>query len=422
MTRRRTAASALLFSGSVFGDPGAAGNPPVCRSNLWETASPQPSGDYLHTRQRSCDEKRATARTTSRSFAPPPATGVIVGGGNGTTVRAAVRSAAVRHRPVHAGHRIGLSADRRHGAVDAAGARSAARRWNGPDTGQCRMAGRRGRSVARDRRQWLGAGGGGIGAFGARGSERTEARARLLVSLSRRRCFKPRRPHADRAGRGREPGILPLRVRFLPAIRAGLLRRIPRHGEPPAGSGRPPRRLHLRKYVGRAPCAASQRRHSHDARRVSQSLRAVQDRCRSAGRARGRAMVGSLGRPRSRQRLHRRPFAGDAGPGPIPRRPRCRLPGVVRAHAGAVKRAADGPQRDHLRPLPLRRSGTSSCSTVASTARATSVFPEPARRRWSIAPSVTRRRAPTWDRRKRRGSPTRCGRRPRTGASSRSRR
>ena len=50
-----------------------------------------------------------------------------------------------------------------------------------------------------------------------------------------------RYPH--RAGRGQQPVLF--RLRLLPAIRAGLLRRVPRYGYARPRSGRASRRLHL---------------------------------------------------------------------------------------------------------------------------------------------------------------------------------
>ncbi len=67
-------------------------------------------------------------------------------------------------------------------------------------------------------------------------------------------------------------------LRLLPAVRAGLLRRLSRHGPARPRSRRASRRLHLRKIVGLAARAPARGRHSDHAAGVPRPLRALQAR------------------------------------------------------------------------------------------------------------------------------------------------
>jgi hypothetical protein len=79
------------------------------------------------------------------------------------------------------------------------------------------------------------------GAFGARRTRRPGAGA--LVPLQRGRRAQCRRPHAHRARRGLHTARA-LCLCLLPAVRAGPLRRLPRHGEAATGPG-----VHLGDYI-----------------------------------------------------------------------------------------------------------------------------------------------------------------------------
>ena len=68
----------------------------------------------------------------------------------------------------------------------------------------------------------------------------------VLVPLSRRRRRQSGRTNAYGAGRGRITGSFSLRVCVLPALGAGLLRRLPAHSRRRSGADRLSRRLHLR--------------------------------------------------------------------------------------------------------------------------------------------------------------------------------
>ena len=145
------------------------------------------------------------------------------------------------------------------------------------------------------------------------------------------------------------------RIRLLPAVRAGLLQRLQAHGGRGCRLRRASRRLHLRDVLGARPGAPPRRRPHHHARRIPQSLRALQIRRRSASRARGLPVDRHLGRPRGRRRLHQRYFAAGARSRPLPRPARRRLPGLLGAHAAARLDAAARAVDARLRSLPLRR-------------------------------------------------------------------
>ena len=81
--------------------------------------------------------------------------------------------------------------------------------------------------------------------------------------------------------------------------------------------------------------AAGGRPGDHHARRLSAALRAVQDRPRPPGGARGVPVHRHLGRSRGRQRLRQRPLAGRRPARVVPAPPRRGLSGLLRAHAAA---------------------------------------------------------------------------------------
>jgi hypothetical protein len=203
------------------------------------------------------------------------------------------------------------------------------------------------------------------GAQRARRGHGPAARPLVLVPLHRRRRVQPRRPHAH-GGPAYRPAAL--RVRVLPAVRAGLFLGVQPYAEGGRRPGRLPRRLHLREFLGQQSGAPPRGTGSDVARAVSRAARAIQDGRRTAGDAPCRAVDRHLGRPRGRQRLRGRPRR-------VPRpadaaAPRGGLPGLLRAHAGADERPAARRRHAHHRPLFFRRPGRfPSCWTTASTAR-----------------------------------------------------
>src|SRR5438874_1755715 len=83
---------------------------------------------------------------------------------------------------------------------------------------------------------------------------------------------------------------------------------------------------------GMAPGSGAQPRHgrSRDARGLSEPLRALQDRCGSAGGASGLPVARHLGRSRGRERLRQRSLAIPRHAGMVPRAARGGVQGVVR--------------------------------------------------------------------------------------------
>ena len=261
----------------------------------------------------------------------------------------------------------------RRRAVDAAGARAARRRRHAArprskSAGKSRPTRpsasivRRGTEIAAPR----------MGALGARRSRRARAGALVLLPLPRRRRSEPGRPHPHRARR-QAPAAERLRFAFalLPAVRAGLLRRLPPHGGRGPRPRRPPRRLHLRVLVGTQPRAQARapanRSRSTSTATATRSTRATPT-CRPPRRL---SLARHLGRPRGAERLRQRPLAGRA----------------IRREAFLARRAAAYQAYYEHMPLPAAhaaaraghadlhaaassaRSRASTCSTTASTAR-----------------------------------------------------
>ena len=195
----------------------------------------------------------------------------------------------------------------------------------------------------------------GGGPCRARRGQGPAARPALLVSLPRRQRLEPDRPHAHGAGRRQHAIAVPLRLRLLPAVRAGLLRRLSRHGEPRPRSRRASRRLHLREVLGFPAGAPARGRHPDDLVRVPRPLRALQARSRPAGRPCRLPVARDLGRPRGRRRLCQRPLVHDARSRAVHEDAGGRLSGLLRAPAVAGLRPAARPLRHDLRALPLRR-------------------------------------------------------------------
>ena len=162
---------------------------------------------------------------------------------------------------------------------------------------------------------------------------------RIFLPLSRRPRGQPDRADEDGAGgrrRGGSPAICGVRLQ---PLRDRLLHRVPPDRRRAVRLRVPHRRLHLRRARQRraesgARAPASGRRDLH-ARRLSQSLRAVQDGPRPAGRARFGAVHRDLGRSRGRQRLRRRARRERHAAGGVSAAAGCSLSGVFRNDAAA---------------------------------------------------------------------------------------
>ena len=113
-----------------------------------------------------------------------------------------------------------------------------------------------------------------------------------------------------------------------------------------------PRRLHLRSVVGPRPRAPARRAGAAHAGGLPHPPRALQDRPRPAGRARGLSRGSSPGTI-TRSPTTTRTIARSIRDPPrvVPRAPRRRLPGVLRAHAAAPRTwCPHGPAHAPLRP------------------------------------------------------------------------
>ena len=158
------------------------------------------------------------------------------------------------------------------------------------------------------------------------------------------------------------PGAPADRLRFAFAscqhYEQGVLHRVPPHDRGRSRSRLPPRRLHLRVRGTRRARTKAHRRRDRAARRLSQPVRALPQRPRPAGGARGIPLGGHVGRPRGGQQLRERRLGGGGAAGrAVPPAPRGRLPGLLRAHAAPPFVAAQRPRPAALPRLRLGRSG-----------------------------------------------------------------
>ncbi len=271
-----------------------------------------------------------------------------------------------------------------------------------------RLDGRRGRADAEGRAFGRGRRRAALGPFGACRCRGAEAQPALLVSLHRAGHGEPAWPHAHRARRDRARGGGSLLLRLLPAVRAGLLLRPAPHGRGGAERGPVPGRLYLRDLVGPRSRAPSRGGASDDARGISQPLRALQIRPRSAGLSRRTSLDRDVGRPRGRERLRQRRLANGPRSHAVPGDPRRGLPGLLGAHAALQRSQAGGTlASSSTTAIASAISPRSPRSTTGSIARAT-----PAIRRarptaiWSIAPTGSIRPTPCWAPSRKPGSPT----------------
>ena len=96
-----------------------------------------------------------------------------------------------------------------------------------------------------------------------------EPRSLVLVSVPRRQCGEPDRPHADVPAARSAVERLRFAIRVVPALRAGALHRVRAHGEGGARSRPAPRRLHLRETrASTTACASTSERELISARRL----------------------------------------------------------------------------------------------------------------------------------------------------------
>ena len=153
-----------------------------------------------------------------------------------------------------------------------------------------------------------------MGAFGPRRARKGWSRIAGTGTASPRATRKARSAaRAPRPAPASQPVAPALRLRFLPALRAGLLQRLPPHGRRRPRPDRLPRRLHLRVALGPRPRAQPRLAGALHARGLPRALRALQERPGPAGGARRLPVDRDLGRPRGRQRLRRRPPGGRHG-------------------------------------------------------------------------------------------------------------
>ena len=160
-------------------------------------------------------------------------------------------------------------------------------------------------------------------ALGPRRGRRAEAGPLVLVPLPRRRRGQPGRPHPHAARRRRHARAAEVRVRLVPALRAGAVHRLRADGQGRPRPGVPPGRLHLR--VPRPGQAGPQAQRAdddqdQDAGRLPRAAHAVSRRPAAAGHARPLPVVRHLGRPRVRQQLRQRHLRRSSGRGRRPTR------------------------------------------------------------------------------------------------------
>ena len=192
--------------------------------------------------------------------------------------------------------------------MDAARAGAARGRRHAARRGRSRMGSRGGRVVPQHRAPRHRDRVARLGALGARRGHRARGGPLVFLPLSRRRRDERRRQDAhDAATRsGREDAP---RFRSLPAVRAGLVRRLSPHGRGRSRSRHPSGRLHLRVLLGPGPRAQARHRGAVDARRIPRPLRALQERPRSPVGARCLPLACHVGRSRGSERLRERPVA-----------------------------------------------------------------------------------------------------------------
>src|SRR5687767_9105125 len=127
--------------------------------------------------------------------------------------------AQFRSPPVFIGRGVRISVAGRRGALDPARRKSRSARGAGALGNRQRRIHAFHRPFGRD------AGRARLGTFDPRRRERPRAGPLVLVSLHGGGRRKPDRPHAHRSGGGCRESAPALRLRFMPAVRAGLFRR-----------------------------------------------------------------------------------------------------------------------------------------------------------------------------------------------------
>ena len=150
--------------------------------------------------------------------------------------------------------------------------------------------------------------------------------------------------------------------------------------------GRLPRRLHLRIVVGPRPRAHARRAGAVHARGLSHPPRALQDRPRSAGRARSVPVDRHVGRPRGLQRLRGRPLRAGA---PARVVPACAAPAPTRRTSSTCRCGT------HMVPL-----GRTCASTIRSRSATSIQLPHARRPPVPLAPALRESRARRLDRRR----------------------
>ena len=189
-----------------------------------------------------------------------------------------------------------------------------------------------------------------------RGAPRPRAGALVLVPLPGRAARRAASAARGPPPRGRAARPVPLRVRVLPALGAGLLLVLPAHARRRPGPGHPPWRLHLRGLVVGRRGAPARGAGARDARASTANRHALYKTDPDLQAAHARyPWVGHVGRPRGGQRLRDRPGAEPRGPAGLPPAPGRRLSGLLGAHAAAPHGDAPRPCHAPLPPAHVRR-------------------------------------------------------------------
>ncbi len=196
----------------------------------------------------------------------------------------------------------------------------------------------------------------GAGSRRARRGQGPAARSALLVSLPRRHRVEPDRPHAHGAGGRQHAVAVPLRLRLLPAVRAGLLHRLSRHG---------PRAISISSCIS----ATTSTRRPGDRSSCASTASASRRPCRSSATATRSTSSIPTCRPPTLPSRGWRPGTITRSPTTTPTTAPTRPaipPSSCKIRAAAYQAyyehlplpalgAASRSLRHHLRPLPLRR-------------------------------------------------------------------
>ena len=167
-------------------------------------------------------------------------------------------------------------------------------------------------------------------------------RHRVLVPLLVGRVHLRDRPRPHHAGARCLAEAAPPRIRLVPGLHRGALRRPPSTRRRRTRPRLLPRGLHLRIPVHPDVGPPGLRRHPHDARRIPSSVRDLHPRRRPPGKSGIVPVGGHVGRPRGREQLRRSRRQRRHGGRRVRNPPRGRVPGVLRAVGAGVGGAGTG--------------------------------------------------------------------------------